>query len=669
MSLLRAIVGIGVCLGVAQLASAQSSVFGTNLIVNGGAESGPGGDGTAKVSSIPGWQASGGCDIYAYATAYMNIDGVAPTDIVPRGTGNNYFAGGVPPANCRFTQSVALSSGASTIDSGNASFALAGYFGGFQSDGDNATLTVQFLNSGGTSLSSVTIGGIGPNDRANSQSGMYLNRQLGRVPVGARSANVTLNMNWVNGGNNEAAADNLALILNAPVTPQTLLGVNLIVNPGADAAVGLNDNSTTSTSPDLSGWVRSPYLTADSYSSDGSGDLYQPTAGTIPPDANSNYFYGGETVVDDSNPIGTAYLDINVSFAASLIDAGNLAYALSAWLGGYSSQDDNAVLTVQFEDWSSNVLGTATLGPVLAADRNDISELLQRSTNATVPKTTRLIHVLLTMTREEGINNDGLADSLSLVLGSNPVSGPEISQTIISASAYGGFDAVTNATYMEIYGANLARDERQWAGADFNGVNAPTSLDGTSVTVGGQPAYIYFISSGQINALVPGNVSGPQPVVVTTANGASVPFILSVNPVEPGWLAPSAFNLNGSQYVGALFSDGKTWALPPGAVAGVPSRRANVGNVLTIYGLGFGPVTPPVPTGQVTQGATQLTAPFQVMVGSTAATLQYWGLVAPFVGLYQFNVVVPNVPANDLTPISFTLGGAAGAQTLYIAVQ
>ena len=94
MSLLRAIVGIGVCLGVAQLASAQSSVFGTNLIVNGGAESGPGGDGTAKVSSIPGWQASGGCDIYAYATAYMNIDGVAPTDIVPRGTGNNYFAGG-----------------------------------------------------------------------------------------------------------------------------------------------------------------------------------------------------------------------------------------------------------------------------------------------------------------------------------------------------------------------------------------------------------------------------------------------------------------------------------------------------------------------------------------------------------------------------------------------
>lgn len=76
-----------------------------------------------------------------------------------------------------------------------------------------------------------------------------------------------------------------------------------------------------------------------------------------------------------------------------------------------------------------------------------------------------------------------------------------------------------------------------------------------------------------------------------------------------------------------------------------------------------------VPIGQETQGANQLASNFQVMFGSTPATLSYWGLVAPFVGLYQFNIVVPNVPANDFTPISFTLGGVPGAQALYIAVQ
>lgn len=130
----------------------------------------------AKVSSIPGWQASGGCDVYAYASAYMNTNGVQPTDIVPRGAGNNYFAGGVPNTSCRFTQTISISAGSSTIDSGNATYAVSGYFGGFQSDGDNATLTVAFLSSSGTSLGSATVGSVGPNDRADAQSGMYLRR-------------------------------------------------------------------------------------------------------------------------------------------------------------------------------------------------------------------------------------------------------------------------------------------------------------------------------------------------------------------------------------------------------------------------------------------------------------------------------------------------------------
>ena len=670
MSIFKISLQLGVCLAASQLASAQSNVFGTNLIVNGGAEAGAGGDGTAKVASVPGWQSSGGCDVYAYSTAYNNVNGVRPTDIVPRGAGNNYFAGGVAAAKCTFTQSVSVSAGASSIDSGGASFALSGYFGGFENDNDNATLTVTFLSSSGSSLSSATIGSVAPNDRAGTQTGMYFRRQIGQVPVGARSASVTLAMNWVDGHNNEAFADNLVLLLNASAPAQSLTGVNLIVNPGADASIGLNDTTdTTSTSPDLSGWVRSAYVTADSYAGDSSGDLYQAAAGTTPPDANVNYFYGGESVVDDSNPAGTAYQDIDVSSAASLIDKGNLPYSLSAWLGGYATQDDNTVLTVQFEDWKGNVLGTATLGPVLSADRSGNSELLQKSTTGAVPAQTRMIHVLLTFTRASGSNNDGLADSLSLVLGSNPAAGPEISQTVISAGAFGGFDAATNGTYIEIYGANLARDQRTWAGSDFNGINAPTSLDGTAVTVGGQPAFIYFISSGQVNAFVPGGVSGPQPVVVTTANGTSAPFVLSVNPVEPGWLAPPSFAVNGKQYVVAQFADG-TYVLPPGAIAGVPSKRAKAGDTVLIYGLGFGPTTPAVTIGQETQTATQLAAPFQVMFGSTpATTVSYWGLVAPFVGLYQFNVVVPSVPSNDLTPISFTLGGMPGSQTLYTAVQ
>ena len=648
--------------------AAQTTIFGSNIIVNGGAESGLGGDGTAPVSTVPGWSRTGGCDVYAYSTAYNQVNGIAPTDIVPRGAGHNYFAGGANPSNCTFTQTIDLSSGGSTIDAGTVTFAASGYFGGYGSDNDNATLTVVFQDSTGTQLSSVTLGPVGPNDRADQQSGLYLRRQIGQVPTGTRTAALTLNMNWVNGSINEAVADNLALILNQPQAAQTLTGINLIVNPGADVSVGLNDNSTTEVSPDLPGWVRSAYVTADSYQNDSSGDLYQYTGG--PPDAASNYFYGGATVTDDSNPIGTAFQDIDVSSAASLIDAGNLPYALAGWLGGYDNQDDNCVLTVQFQNWAGTVLGTAQIGPVLAADRNDTSELLQKSTSGTVPTGTRVIHILLTITREEGENNDGLADSLSLVLGSAGNVGPEISGTVISAGAFGAFHAVTNGTWMEIYGQNLAADSRAWTGTDFNGVNAPTSLDGTKVSVGGQAAAVFYISPGQVDALVPGGVStGVQPVTVTTAKGTSVALPVSVNPLEPGFLAPPSFNVSGTQYLTALFADGVTYVLPPGTLAGVTSRQAKPGETIVTYGIGFGSVTPNIPAGQIVGVANQLNAPLQVLFAGTPATLAYWGLAPNFVGLYQFNIVVPNIADSDQVPVTFTLGGQAGIQTLYTAVH
>jgi uncharacterized protein (TIGR03437 family) len=652
--------------GAIAIANAQT-IFGSNIIVNSGAESGAGGDGTAQVAQVPGWSRTGGCDVYAYNTASSNTDGIAPTDIVPRGAGNNYFGGGIQPVSCQFSQTIDLSSGTTAIDAGTVTFAVSAYLGGFGSDGDFSTLALVFQDANGSQLSSVLLGPVGLSDRAEQQSGLYLRRQIGQVPVGARNAAVNLNMTWVNGTNNEGYADNLVLMLNVPAPPQSLLGVNLLVNPGADASPGYNQNSTTEVSTDLPGWVRSAFLTADSYQDSG-GDLFGASGG--PSDAGSNYFYGGVDVSDDSNPIATAFEDIDVSSAANLIDAGNVAYTLAGWIGGYADQNDNTVLSVQFQDWAGNALGNDQIGPVMAADRNDNTELLQKSTNGNLPAGTRVIHVLLTITRTDGVNNDGLADSLSLVLGSAGNGGPEINGTVITAGAYGAFDSVTPGTWMEIYGENLAAATAEWAGSNFNGVNAPTSLDGTSVTIGGQAAFIYFINAGQVDALVPGTVStGQQPVIVTTANGRSAPFLESVNPALPGMLAPASFVVNGNQYLAALFSDGTTFVLPPGAIPGVNSRQAKPGETILVYGIGFGDVIPNIPAGQIATQVNKLASPFQLLFGSTPAVLSYSGLAPTYVGLYQFDVVVPNVPNNDLVPITFTLGTVSGTQTLYTAVH
>ena len=57
------------------------------------------------------------------------------------------------------------------------------------------------------------------------------------------------------------------------------------------------------------------------------------------------------------------------------------------------------------------------------------------------------------------------------------------------------------------------------------------------------------------------------------------------------------------------------------------------------------------------------------MFGQARATVGFSGLAPGAVGLYQFNVIVPEVASNDAVPLTFTLNGAAGPQVLYTAVR
>ena len=242
---------------------------------------------------------------------------------------------------------------------------------------------------------------------------------------------------------------------------------------------------------------------------------------------------------------------------------------------------------------------------------------------------------------------------------------------VISASDYGAFSAIAPATWIEIYGLNLATTlGRAWGGADFIGDQAPSSLAGTSVTVGGKAAFIDYVSPGQINAEVPSGVpAGPQPVVVTTAGGVSLAFTVTVNAVEPGILAPAVFKLRAGQYAVALLPDGRTFILPAGTTTAVPTARAKPGDVLMFYGVGFGPVTPDIQAGQIVRPARTLQSKFQASLGGVPAEVQFAGLVNGFVGLYQFNVVVPQIPGGDAVPFTFTLDGISATQALLVAIQ
>lgn len=89
---------------------------------------------------------------------------------------------------------------------------------------------------------------------------------------------------------------------------------------------------------------------------------------------------------------------------------------MSGYLGGWQDQDDNTVLNITFKNADGEAVGTDSIGPVTAADRINVTGMLPRSANGSVPVGTRRIEVLLRMNRTGDSNNDGYADNLSLTL-------------------------------------------------------------------------------------------------------------------------------------------------------------------------------------------------------------------------------------------------------------
>jgi uncharacterized protein (TIGR03437 family) len=177
-----------------------------------------------------------------------------------------------------------------------------------------------------------------------------------------------------------------------------------------------------------------------------------------------------------------------------------------------------------------------------------------------------------------------------------------------------------------------------------------------------------YVSPEQVNVQVPSGVgTGQQTLVVTTFGGASVGTTVTVNAVEPGILAPSSFKLPAGQYAASLFPDGVTYVMPPGSVIGVPQRHAKVGDTIVLYGIGFGPVTPNIDAGIVVEQTNALPG-IHISFAGVPATIEFAGLVQGLVGLYQFNVVVPSVAASDTVPVTFSLNGLAGTQSLLLPV-
>lgn len=258
---------------------------------------------------------------------------------------------------------------------------------------------------------------------------------------------------------------------------------------------------------------------------------------------------------------------------------------------------------------------------------------------------------------------------------------PPVITFIDSASAYGGYSYFASGSWLEIKGTNLAdpNDPRlsaavnpgQWTSADFNGVNAPTSLDGISVSINGKPAYVWYLSPGQLNVQAPEDSTiGNVAITVTNCKATSPSFTFTRRALAPGFLAPANYTANGTQYLVAFFVSDNAYVLntSTGAAFGINSRPAKPGDQIYTYGIGFGDVTPSTLPGVIAPSSA-LVNPVTLSFGTTPATISYQGLTPGSVGLYQFNLTVPSTLANGDYQIVAAQGGTTVPQTMYLTVH
>jgi len=123
-----------------------------------------------------------------------------------------------------------------------------------------------------------------------------------------------------------------------------------------------------------------------------------------------NYFWGGK------NSNSTIEQMADVSPIQQEIDAGKVSYELSGLLGGYRSQSDRAKLVADFLDAGNDVIQSTQIDFVTNEDRNNVTRMMRKVSSGTVPINTRTIRFRLITLIEEGANNDGYADELSMVL-------------------------------------------------------------------------------------------------------------------------------------------------------------------------------------------------------------------------------------------------------------
>ena len=261
---------------------------------------------------------------------------------------------------------------------------------------------------------------------------------------------------------------------------------------------------------------------------------------------------------------------------------------------------------------------------------------------------------------------NGVPNSVTTIPVTFTVTAPAPTPTIAPGgilNAASASAAIAPGTWVSVFGAALSTTTRSWRTLDFVNGALPLSLDGVSVTINGKAAAVAFVSPAQINVLATDDsATGLVPVVVKTPTGASPAVFTLLQTLAPGF-----FQFPGN-YAAATHADGTYVAGPALAKLGVLGTPAKPGETIVLYGTGFGPTQPAFSATAPVAAPLPLAPPtgLAIRIAGVDASIAYAGLISP--GVYQFNVVVPQIPDGE-APVIAEMRGLLTQTALYLTIQ
>jgi uncharacterized protein (TIGR03437 family) len=231
-----------------------------------------------------------------------------------------------------------------------------------------------------------------------------------------------------------------------------------------------------------------------------------------------------------------------------------------------------------------------------------------------------------------------------------PANAPTYSAASIVNTASDTNDWFTPNAFVAIFGQNLANVTAGLTANETAGGILPAILPGTNlrVTVNGLAAYIYYVSPGMVNVLLPATLTAGPATIQLELNGINGPLVsINLRAVAPVVVTSDGTSVWGVHDDGTLI----TTAAP-----------AMPGESIFLFASGLGQTTPPQLAGAVPGYASLIRNFTTFAVWINGAQLDpnlvgYAGILPGAAGVYEVVVTLPN-PLPHNPEVRMSLGAA-----------